>query len=265
MGLLPRTPTLRLKFAHCVFGLCLLGPGCDLAGTAAHNVIAEFHQAAEDHHEHARNRRIARQAWDEFCGAHGGQPFSDDYADGFQQGFADYLYAGGNGEPPPLPPRQYWKARYQTPEGYQAMEDWFAGFRSGAAAAQQSGYRQYVTLPSSLAGPPPGPLVPGSAPEVQPVQEVAPPPDKREPVLPDPKPVTRAPKAAAPADPVVDRSRPKAKVLRVTALGLALPKTRPHATVLGVTAAVPAVERVPTARVLRLVAGPPQLMPPEGN
>ena len=51
---------------------------------------------------------------------------------GFQDGFADFLYAGGNGEPPVVPPWYYRRTVYETPEGLASTEEWFAGYRHGA-------------------------------------------------------------------------------------------------------------------------------------
>jgi hypothetical protein len=69
---------------------------------------------------------------------------------GFKDGFTDYLYAGGTGEPPPVPPRCLWNLDYRTPRGRQAADDWFAGFRCGAAVVRENGYREKMLLPSSL-------------------------------------------------------------------------------------------------------------------
>jgi hypothetical protein len=73
-------------------------------------------------------------------------PLSADEACGFEDGFVDYVIYGGNGTPP-LPPRRYWKSN--RPNGYQAIQDWYNGFRHGAAVAQASGYRECVTIPLS--------------------------------------------------------------------------------------------------------------------
>jgi len=97
-----------------------------------------------------RNHKLAGEAWEGIAKAEPELTHSADYADGFKAGYADYLYAGGTGEPPPQPPRTYWRIHYETPEGHQAIEDWFAGFRHGASMAQQSGHRQYATIPSSV-------------------------------------------------------------------------------------------------------------------
>src|ERR1019366_8895716 len=77
------------------------------------------------------------------------QAFPKDYAKGFKDGFVDYLQFGGSGQPPYVPPKQYWGPRYRTPAGYQSMEDWYARFRHGAATAHQSAYPQFVRLPSA--------------------------------------------------------------------------------------------------------------------
>src|SRR5207247_1041528 len=107
----------------------------------------------EEHAERARNRKWADDAWKTIGSAPEGCPYSVDHAQGFKDGFAEYLYEGGSGEPPPLPPRRYWSMSYQTPQGYQAVEDWFAGFRHGAWLARQGDYRKWVTVPLSARHP----------------------------------------------------------------------------------------------------------------
>ncbi|HKI37790.1 MAG TPA: hypothetical protein VKA46_38410 [Gemmataceae bacterium] len=96
-----------------------------------------------------RNYYLAQQAWHEVSRTHPGQPFSSDYGKGFIDGYADYLESGGNGQPPAVPPFCYRLSRYQTPQGYQAIEEWYAGFRAGATAAMASGLRQLFILPLS--------------------------------------------------------------------------------------------------------------------
>jgi hypothetical protein len=107
-------------------------------------------ESAEDLSESIRNRRWAAQAWDQTRDRSPETAYSPDYERGFEDGFTHYLYRGGTGEPPPLPPRRYRWLRYQTPQGYRAIEDWYAGFRQGADVARQSGYRRWVTGPSAL-------------------------------------------------------------------------------------------------------------------
>jgi hypothetical protein len=104
----------------------------------------EFRKVAE---RHARAAWAAQQV-------HG--QVSGDYENGFVEGFVDYLDAGGNGEPPVVPPFRYRLTRFKTPEGHKATEDWFAGFRHGAAVARASGLRELILVPLSapIASPP---------------------------------------------------------------------------------------------------------------
>jgi hypothetical protein len=106
-------------------------------------------QHVNDCLEQNRNRRWAEEAWEHVAREHPAGAFSLDYADGFRDGFACYLYRGC-ADVPPLPPRRYRGIKYQTPAGYRAIEDWFAGYRHGGTVAQQGGYRDWITGPSSL-------------------------------------------------------------------------------------------------------------------
>jgi hypothetical protein len=149
---------MRGKVALLFIGLGIALPGCTLARNVTEQLVLKPAQAQESFLERRRNRRAAEDVWREVRAANPNLPYSDDYAAGFTDGFADYLYAGGTGEPPLLPPLRYRRLRYQSAEGYQAKLDWFAGFRHGAAVARDGSYRQWVTGPSSLSGPaPPGP------------------------------------------------------------------------------------------------------------
>src|SRR4051812_46935915 len=131
----------RLIFACCVVAACAISGGCQLAVNGTRTVCAEIMRKVDDKREIKRNLELAEAAWVECAG--NGDAYSVDYADGFKEGFVDYLYAGGSGEPPLLPPKKYQTFRYENPQGAQAMRDWFAGFRRGAAAGAASGYRNY--------------------------------------------------------------------------------------------------------------------------
>lgn len=69
-----------------------------------------------------------------------------DYAWGFREGFAQYVFAGGSGDPPAMPPRHYWQSDFRNAEGAIAVKSWFEGYRRGAEAARLGGYREKVTL-----------------------------------------------------------------------------------------------------------------------
>jgi hypothetical protein len=144
---------MKMKGILCLVGLCSLGPGCGgpLSNVARTLIIepAHFCKAENDWEECTRNRKLAETAWIEYRSVSPGQAYSPDWERGFKDGFADYLYAGGTGLPPPVPPRDYWTTVYETESGHRAIEDWFEGFRRGAQAARDSGYRDVVTIPVS--------------------------------------------------------------------------------------------------------------------
>ena len=180
---------MRTRSQWLLIGLTLFSPGCALIGDGTCVAIHNVTEAVTDFGESVRNRKWAEAAFQELQHANPNTAYSDDYARGFKDGFANYLYRGGHGEPPLLPPPRYRKLRYQSLEGYQAIEDWFAGFRHGAVVARQNGYRQWVTGPSALRG-----LEPVTLPEPAVVLE-RPIPLKMPSPQPLPKPLPPAPPA----------------------------------------------------------------------
>jgi hypothetical protein len=145
------------------FALCTLPMGCQLASNAVHNVSYEAKLTAAEVLDRCKYEKLARASW-ECVQREDRRTFSADYADGFKDGFVDYLQFGGSGQPPYVPPKQYWGRRFRTPEGHQAVEEWFAGFRHGVAAAQQAGYREWVTVPTAQSTETPPGLPSGAVP-----------------------------------------------------------------------------------------------------
>jgi hypothetical protein len=96
-------------------------------------------------------RAAFRPAWDELCRQHPEQRYSKHFAAGFLEGYVDYLDAGGAGEPPVAAPFRYRLMKYKTPDGVEAAQSWFAGFRYGAAVARDSHLRDLILVP--LSGP----------------------------------------------------------------------------------------------------------------
>ena len=84
--------------------------------------------------------------------------FSKDYKEGWKKGFADISKAGCD-EPPPVPPLKYWGACYQSPEGKCCIDEWYNGWRDGAAAAAACGTREWHPIVTA-------PTVPKDAPHV---------------------------------------------------------------------------------------------------
>lgn len=170
------------------------------------------------------NHARARWSWwtdDSISGT--GWVYSD-FASGYRAGWYS-VAMGGDGRPPAVPPREYWKPWYQSADGAQAIQNWFEGFQSGAIAAEAAGVCHYTLVPSQGAIQPPDngfvhhveseasvhrPVIvdtPGNRPET-----VAPP--RREPVAPqfpsNAPPMPPAPPSAAPrtAPPVAAPPKP---------------------------------------------------------
>jgi hypothetical protein len=194
---------MRIRGIPAVLGLCLFGgTGCTFVPNIERNLIVEPARYCTDQKLFRRSRKQAEAAWNEVVGQYPeAEGYSCDYRDGFLDGFADYLDFGGHGEPPNVPPPRYRRAKYATPEGYRAIEDWYAGFRHGAATAHASGLRQLVTLPVIIPpdpyATPPNPTDPGA--DTQPVTS---PPEGA--TLPNPRvmpPAPAVPPGPAPAPP----------------------------------------------------------------
>jgi hypothetical protein len=154
---------MRARAVFWAVGLSLLVAGCSTIGPGIDTLAYRIKASINDCQEKSRNRRWADDTWKRIANS-SPTPFSEDYAAGFRDGFSCYLYTGWP-DVPPLPPRHYRAVKYQTPAGYRAIEDWFAGYRFGVSVAQRDGYREWITGPSSLRppgppGPPPGPGCP---------------------------------------------------------------------------------------------------------
>jgi hypothetical protein len=206
--------------AACV--LCAAATGCVFTGAVSgeYNFLANSCRnlgewpvwGGAECRRAARDCQRAKQAWLEAQAACPGQTFSKDYGEGFVAGFRDYLHAGGNGQPPAVPPFRYRLARYDSPEGHQAVEDWYAGFRHGAAAARASGLRELNVIP--LSAPPvdavaeaqraaegPGPAGLTFGPGGPPADGLPPPLEVVPDQLPPPRPVTPPSPRPAPGGP----------------------------------------------------------------
>lgn len=159
---------MRVPVALAILGIGLLSAGCSVVEQGTRVLVAHVTQTVDEFAERQRNGKWAEAAWQDTRTAAWaeGRDYSDEYGRGFREGFAEFLYAGGSGEPPVLPPSRYRRLCYQTPAGFRAIEDWFAGYRHGAAVARDGGFRQWVTGPSALlsGGPP---LLPPPAPPPQ--------------------------------------------------------------------------------------------------
>ena len=151
---------MRREAAYIVLLLCPLSGGCaDLFHIGTRNLLYEAHLEKDSQIEQLYFRHLAQQAWADLQANCPGKNHSTDYVCGFRDGYVDYLYAGGNGEPPALLPKRYLRFREQRNHGCQGLMDWYAGFRHGAAVAFDSGIRKslVIALPQPPAPPPPPP------------------------------------------------------------------------------------------------------------
>ncbi|TWT78298.1 hypothetical protein Pla123a_10890 [Posidoniimonas polymericola] len=90
----------------------------------------------------------ASDAWAEQR-ASGVECRSADFVLGFQEGFVEFCYAGGTGEPPPVPPRPYWNSLNRVAPLNKGAYEWFDGYRLGARIAREGGYRDQAVVPAS--------------------------------------------------------------------------------------------------------------------
>jgi hypothetical protein len=156
-------------------GLTPLCQGCVTFANTARTLIVQpvlFSDEWDRFVSCFKHRCMARDALKSYV-AQAGEPCSSDFGEGFLDGYTRYLNKGGTGIPRPVPPRCYWRLPYRTAEGRQAVEEYFAGYRAGAAAAIASGFRHVDTIASSLPPRPPRGWSNGSA-TIEPSPPVAP-------------------------------------------------------------------------------------------
>jgi hypothetical protein len=106
----------------------------------------EYHEIADECLSTAKYRHLAQADLDQYAASNPECRLSQDFAAGFIDGFVDYVNEGPGGTPT-IPPRCYWKVFHENPEGHDAALDWLHGFRAGAVAAEQSGYREFAIVP----------------------------------------------------------------------------------------------------------------------
>lgn len=145
---------MRWKLVALILGPCLCNTGCSMYAAIAKNSVEVPTIVTDECLIEQRSKVQACAAWREVVAKSGDEHFSAAYQDGFTEGYADYLIHGGKGEPPPVPPYRYLLIHDQNPQGREKQEQWFAGWRHGAALAIRSGQREYITVPLSTVWPP---------------------------------------------------------------------------------------------------------------
>ena len=148
--------------------------GCHSAYHPPHDLVADAHVAHSESQIERHIHRNAREAWLAVRCQYPGRAFTAEFADGFVDGYTDYLDRGGDGQPPAVPPPRYTRhPKYFTPEGHALIQDYFLGFKYGTDVAVATGQRQYLTVPVLIPEPttdavvavpavPAGPAIPPS-------------------------------------------------------------------------------------------------------
>src|SRR5687768_1746647 len=97
-----------MKAARALLLACTIAcPGCALVEDGTRNFCVALCTPVEVHREKTRNKQWAEEAWLQYCGTDTARSISPDYADGFKAGYAEYLFRGGDGEPPIVAPLHY--------------------------------------------------------------------------------------------------------------------------------------------------------------
>jgi hypothetical protein len=128
-----------------LLAFCLSQPGCSFLIYSIQNLIEAPIDAKDRCVMHARFLAMADDTWNHVRKADPTIPYSGHYVRGFEDGFVGYL-ENGSVEPPAEPPWIYRTSHFETPEGVEAIHDWFAGYRHGALAAQSSGFREAAVI-----------------------------------------------------------------------------------------------------------------------
>jgi hypothetical protein len=171
---------MRGSYVVVVGCLAPLG-GCHLFHNAARVVVNEPIQYLDEHHFEKQLRKDARHAWAEVCRQYPKRSFTDDFVEGFCDGYVDYLDNGGTAQLPATPPIRYRRTKFLSPEGHERIRQYFLGFKYGMDVAIDTGCRTFLTYPVLLPEMPP-PIDPN-------ITVLPPPPDTSAPLLPLPRPV----------------------------------------------------------------------------
>ena len=95
-----------------------------------------------------RHKCQAQQAWNQWSWCYDELDHPHHFARGFKTAYRDVI-EGGQGCQPTLPPKCYWKSKFQSAEGRFKVNVWFDGYSHGALAAQQDGAGGWSQIPMS--------------------------------------------------------------------------------------------------------------------
>ncbi|MCH7990681.1 MAG: hypothetical protein IID46_16185 [Planctomycetes bacterium] len=121
------------------------------SGCSAFRGVSEYIQYNDDTNDFVtgfQNAIGSHLAWHARAGDFSDMPDLSTFGAGFRAGYRD-VASGGNGCPPPVPPRKYWGWKYQTEEGQAKVSAWYAGFPFGAMDAEQKGVGKFRDIQAS--------------------------------------------------------------------------------------------------------------------
>jgi hypothetical protein len=185
-----------------VFGCLAPLTGCHIYQNAARIMVHEPLEYFDEQHLERQLRKDARHAWAEVCRQYPKRTFTDDFVEGFCDGYADYLDYGGTAQIPAVPPFRYRRASFLNPEGHERIRQYFLGFKYGMDVAIATGCRTFLTIPVVLPE-----LPPPSNPNIVVLPN---PPETSAPLLPTPRPIVPAPAGPpkAPEQPAAPSKEP---------------------------------------------------------
>ncbi len=136
--------------ARILRNLCILA----WAGTTSGCLITHGNWLLQEPVIWAKNRHAAHAAWEARMGFLGEEivysPHFKEFEHGWKRGYFD-IANGGDGCRPALPPRKYWSAAYQSPDGNARVQHWFEGYDQGVVAADEDGVGHFAHVPSTVA------------------------------------------------------------------------------------------------------------------
>lgn len=250
-----------------------LGPtalGCGIIQSTTRTLVNEIQVGHTYHGIGHRLRSDARCVWREVRAQYPRRAFTEEFRDGFLDGYVDYLDRGGNRSIPAVPPAKYTRhKKYFTEEGQCLVKDYFLGFKYGQDIAVATGKREFLTVPVLLPvvedGPPDFKLAPradaGALPTPAPVTMPAPTPPPapapgRAPASPAVEPPSALfPPAAHAGEPAgAGSSLPEPAPVAQTPKAVPVPSPAPPAPV-----PVPPVVAVPVAPTVKLPPPPAEV------
>ena len=124
------TALMRLVGLGIVITLCSL-TGC-AQFAACRSDVTHRYQASRAWHYHAHD-----------CDR---GDYPRQFTAGWKEGYLA-ITSGSSGEIPPVPPEEFWKDRFRTPEGRGRVDAWYSGYQCGVMAAEKDGVGILAHIP----------------------------------------------------------------------------------------------------------------------